>query len=106
MLAALLSLHVLCLSFSPFPLPSSLLFLEQVRTKAVDTLVAVYKTVGEKVRTDLSKRGIPQARLAPILAKFDEALANGAVANEVSPGAVLSSYCTFKLFNLAVALCM
>lgn len=80
--------------------------MEQVRTKAVDTLVAVYKTVGERVRTDLSKRGIPQARLAPILAKFDEALANGAVANEVSSRALHSSYCMFKLFSLAVTLYM
>lgn len=79
-----------------------------MRTKAVDTLVAVYKTVGEKVRTDLNKRGIPQARLAPILAKFDEALANGAVASEVSSGAVLSSYsvCSSYSTYVAVALCM
>ena len=66
---------------TPLPLPPSL---EQVRAKAVDTLVAVYKTVGERVRTDLNKRGIPQSRLGPILAKFDEALANGAVTSEVS----------------------
>lgn len=46
--------------------------------------MAVYKTVGERVRTDLNKRGIPQARLGSILAKFDEALANGAVTSEVS----------------------
>lgn len=79
----------------PFSLPPSLLLpsspsLEQVRAKAVDTLVAVYKTVGEKVRTDINKRGIPQSRLGPILAKFDEALANGAVVSEVSLLAVLS----------------
>ena len=44
----------------------------QVRTKSVETLVAIYKSVGEKVRADITKRGIPQAKLAPLLAKFDE----------------------------------
>jgi CLIP-associating protein 1/2 len=61
----------------------------QVRTKSVETLVSVYKSVGEKVRTDISKRGIPQAKLAPLLAKFDEVQANQEVAEQTdntSPG--------------------
>ena len=51
----------------------------------METLVSVYKSVGEKVRTDISKRGIPQAKLAPLLAKFDEVQANQEVA-EVRAG--------------------
>lgn len=91
----LLTLQCCVLVFLPFPLPilhppiPSPLPPEQVRSKAVDTLVAVYKTVGERVRADLNKRGIPQARLGPILVKFDEALANGAVASEVRSQAAL-----------------
>ena len=48
----------------------------------MDTLVVIYKNVGEKVRNDILKRGLPQARLTPLLTKFDEVLANGQVEAE------------------------
>ena len=34
----------------------------QVRESAIETLVEVYRHVGEKVRIDLSKKGIPSSR--------------------------------------------
>nr|WAW84823.1 CLASP 1/2 [Halisarca dujardinii] len=49
----------------------------QVRTKSVDALVSMYKAVGEKVRQDIVKKGIPQAKLTSLMAKFDEMQANG-----------------------------
>ncbi|GAB5576989.1 CLIP-associating protein 2 isoform X23 [Prionailurus iriomotensis] len=44
----------------------------QVRDAAVLAVVEIYRHVGERVRVDLCKRGIPPARLEMIFAKFDE----------------------------------
>ncbi|XP_030827067.1 CLIP-associating protein 2 isoform X25 [Camarhynchus parvulus] len=44
----------------------------QVRDAAILAIVEVYRHVGEKVRVDLTKRGIPPGRLQTIFAKFDE----------------------------------
>ncbi|XP_062365950.1 CLIP-associating protein 2 isoform X12 [Cinclus cinclus] len=44
----------------------------QVRDAAILAIVEVYRHVGEKVRIDLKKRGIPPGRLQTIFAKFDE----------------------------------
>ncbi|NXC93865.1 CLAP2 protein, partial [Certhia familiaris] len=44
----------------------------QVRDAAILAIVEVYRHVGEKVRIDLAKRGIPPGRLQTIFAKFDE----------------------------------
>ncbi|XP_057233104.1 CLIP-associating protein 2 isoform X9 [Malurus melanocephalus] len=44
----------------------------QVRDAAILAIVQVYRHVGEKVRIDLTKRGIPPGRLQTIFAKFDE----------------------------------
>ncbi|KAK9396508.1 CLIP-associating protein 1-like [Crotalus adamanteus] len=44
----------------------------QVRDAAILALVEIYRHVGEKVRIDLNKRGIPAARLQTIFMKFDE----------------------------------
>uniref|UniRef100_A0A8C3QLV3 Cytoplasmic linker associated protein 2 n=1 Tax=Cyanoderma ruficeps TaxID=181631 RepID=A0A8C3QLV3_9PASS len=44
----------------------------QVRDAAILAIVEVYRRVGEKVRIDLTKRGIPPGRLQTIFAKFDE----------------------------------
>ncbi|XP_048848663.1 CLIP-associating protein 2 isoform X5 [Brienomyrus brachyistius] len=52
----------------------------QVRETATVTLVDVYRHVGEKVRADLSKRGLTAARLQAIFSKFDEALNSGNMA--------------------------
>nr|XP_015212396.1 PREDICTED: CLIP-associating protein 2 isoform X20 [Lepisosteus oculatus] len=49
----------------------------QVRETAIAAVVDVYRHVGEKVRADLSRRGLPAARLQVILSKFDEALNSG-----------------------------
>ncbi|XP_028254527.1 CLIP-associating protein 2 isoform X11 [Parambassis ranga] len=56
----------------------------QVREASVTTLVDVYRHVGERVRADLGKRGLPAARLQTIFARFDEALNSGNMA--LSPG--------------------
>ncbi|XP_069032963.1 CLIP-associating protein 2 isoform X5 [Embiotoca jacksoni] len=52
----------------------------QVREASTTTLVDVYRHVGEKVRADLGKRGLPAARLQTIFARFDEALNSGNMA--------------------------
>ncbi|XP_062986239.1 CLIP-associating protein 2 isoform X7 [Elgaria multicarinata webbii] len=44
----------------------------QVRDAAILAIVEIYRHVGEKVRIDLNKRGIPSARLQTIFMKFDE----------------------------------
>nr|XP_056713897.1 CLIP-associating protein 2 isoform X17 [Euleptes europaea] len=44
----------------------------QVRDAAVLAIVEIYRHIGEKVRVDLNKRGIPSARLQTIFMKFDE----------------------------------
>ncbi|XP_028373853.1 CLIP-associating protein 2 isoform X14 [Phyllostomus discolor] len=49
----------------------------QVRDAAILAIVEIYRHVGEKVRVDLSKRGIPPARLEMIFAKFDEVQNSG-----------------------------
>ncbi|XP_022102461.1 CLIP-associating protein 1-like isoform X4 [Acanthaster planci] len=49
----------------------------QVRDTAINTLVEIYRHVGEKVRIDLGKKGIPSSRLSIIYAKFDEVNRSG-----------------------------
>nr|XP_028606295.1 CLIP-associating protein 2 isoform X8 [Podarcis muralis] len=44
----------------------------QVRDAAILAIVEIYRHVGEKVRIDLNKRGLPSARLQTIFMKFDE----------------------------------
>ncbi|XP_053302636.1 CLIP-associating protein 2 isoform X6 [Pleuronectes platessa] len=52
----------------------------QVREASITTLVDVYRHVGEKVRADVGKRGLPAARLQTIFTRFDEALNSGNMA--------------------------
>ncbi|GLD69554.1 CLIP-associating protein 2 isoform X19, partial [Lates japonicus] len=52
----------------------------QVREASITTLVDVYRHVGERVRADVGKRGLPAARLQTIFARFDEALNSGNMA--------------------------
>ncbi|KAM6903871.1 CLIP-associating protein 2 isoform 4-T4 [Lycodopsis pacificus] len=52
----------------------------QVREASIATLVDVYRHVGDKVRADLGKRGLPAARLQTLFARFDEALNSGNMA--------------------------
>ncbi|XP_069389719.1 CLIP-associating protein 1a isoform X35 [Paralichthys olivaceus] len=49
----------------------------QVRDAAMSSLVEIYKHVGERVRMDLSKKGLPQSRLNVIFSKFDEVQRSG-----------------------------
>ncbi|XP_016142188.1 CLIP-associating protein 1-like [Sinocyclocheilus grahami] len=67
----------------------------QVRDAAMNCLVEIYRHVGEKVRIDLSKKGLPQSRLNVIFSKFDEVqrsgniiLSSGSGKDSVSAGAV------------------
>ncbi|XP_040335554.1 CLIP-associating protein 2 isoform X15 [Herpailurus yagouaroundi] len=62
----------------------------QVRDAAVLAMVEIYRHVGERVRVDLCKRGIPPARLEMIFAKFDE------VQNS---GGMILSVCKDKSFD-------
>ncbi|PNI73832.1 CLASP2 isoform 3 [Pan troglodytes] len=62
----------------------------QVRDAAILAIVEIYRHVGEKVRMDLYKRGIPPARLEMIFAKFDEAQ---------SSGGMILSVCKDKSFD-------
>lgn len=62
----------------------------QVRDAAILAIVEIYRHVGEKVRVDLSKRGILPARLEMIFAKFDE------VQNS---GGMILSVCKDKSFD-------
>ncbi|XP_029369305.1 CLIP-associating protein 2 isoform X4 [Echeneis naucrates] len=52
----------------------------QVREASITTLVDVYRYVGERVRADVAKRGLPAARLQTIFVRFDEALNSGNMA--------------------------
>ncbi|XP_036278193.1 CLIP-associating protein 1 isoform X22 [Pipistrellus kuhlii] len=49
----------------------------QVRDAAISSLVEIYRHVGERVRADLSKKGLPQSRLNLIFTKFDEVQKSG-----------------------------
>ncbi|XP_003641667.1 CLIP-associating protein 1 isoform X30 [Gallus gallus] len=49
----------------------------QVRDAAINSLVEIYRHVGERVRADLSKKGLPQSRLNVIFTKFDEVQKSG-----------------------------
>ncbi|XP_035849255.1 CLIP-associating protein 2 isoform X25 [Sander lucioperca] len=52
----------------------------QVREASIAALVDVYRHVGERVRADLAKRGLPAARLQTLFTRFDEALNSGNMA--------------------------
>uniref|UniRef100_A0A8B9K754 Cytoplasmic linker associated protein 1 n=1 Tax=Astyanax mexicanus TaxID=7994 RepID=A0A8B9K754_ASTMX len=48
-----------------------------VRDGAMSCLVEIYRHVGERVRMDLGKKGLPQSRLNVIFNKFDEVQRSG-----------------------------
>ncbi|XP_038588332.1 CLIP-associating protein 1-like isoform X10 [Micropterus salmoides] len=60
----------------------------QVRDGAMNCLVEIYRHVGERVRMDLGKKGLPQSRLNVIFSKFDEVQRSGNM--------VLSPHKTFE----------
>jgi len=50
----------------------------QVRQKAFETLVDLYKHVGEKLRVDIQKKySIPQSKMTDLMNKFDEVKTSG-----------------------------
>ncbi|XP_066503511.1 CLIP-associating protein 1 [Hoplias malabaricus] len=49
----------------------------QVREGAMNCLVEIYRHVGERVRMDLGKKGLPQSRLNVIFSRFDEVQRSG-----------------------------
>ncbi|XP_041637607.1 CLIP-associating protein 1-B-like isoform X7 [Cheilinus undulatus] len=49
----------------------------QVRDGAMNCLIEIYRHVGERVRIDLGKKGLPQSRLNVIFSKFDEVQRSG-----------------------------
>ncbi|XP_056611231.1 CLIP-associating protein 1a isoform X1 [Triplophysa dalaica] len=49
----------------------------QVRDAAMNCLVEIYRHVGERVRIDLSKKGLPQSRLNVIFSRFDDVQRSG-----------------------------
>ncbi|XP_068447008.1 CLIP-associating protein 1-B-like isoform X3 [Clinocottus analis] len=51
----------------------------QVRDGAMSCLVEIYRHVGERVRMDLGKKGLPQSRLNVIFSRFDEVQRAGAM---------------------------
>ncbi|CAG9837434.1 unnamed protein product [Diabrotica balteata] len=63
-----------------------------VRDTALNTLVDLYKHVGEKIRVDLQRRNIvPQTKWPVLSAKFDEAKARGELLPSASKGVELNS---------------
>ncbi|XP_077566602.1 CLIP-associating protein 1-B-like [Stigmatopora nigra] len=56
----------------------------QVREGAMSCLVEIYRHVGERVRIDLGKKGLPQSRLNVIFSKFDEVQRSGNMVLSVS----------------------
>ena len=53
-----------------------------VRDKSLETILEMYKYVGEKLRPELRKRQIPDAKLKLILNKCDDILRNGEIKEE------------------------
>ncbi|XP_048029117.1 CLIP-associating protein 1 isoform X5 [Megalobrama amblycephala] len=49
----------------------------QVRDGAMNCLVEIYRHVGERVRMDLGKKGLPQSRLNVIFSRFDDVQRSG-----------------------------
>ncbi|XP_073773259.1 CLIP-associating protein 1-B isoform X15 [Danio rerio] len=49
----------------------------QVRDAAMNCLVEIYRHVGERVRVDLGKKGLPQSRLNVIFSRFDDVQRSG-----------------------------
>ena len=55
---------------------------QAVRDQSLQTLIEIYRHVGERLRLDLKKKLIPEAKLKLIFHKFDEAAKNGELKEE------------------------
>uniref|UniRef100_A0A8D3DR90 TOG domain-containing protein n=1 Tax=Scophthalmus maximus TaxID=52904 RepID=A0A8D3DR90_SCOMX len=69
----------------------------QVRDGAMSCLVEIYRHVGERVRMDLGKKGLPQSRLNVIFSKFDEVQRSGNMVLSPVSGKVTTSCSTRRL---------
>lgn len=67
----------------------------QVRSGAMETIVEVYRHVGVKVRIDLSKRGLPSARMGQLTARFNavDATTGNHLSDDEDDGAESVSSC-------------
>lgn len=71
-----------------------------VRDTAFNTLVDLYKHVGEKLRIDLQKRNlVPSARLPNLLSRFDEVKNAGELLSTASTG-IDCNYFKLLIFTL------
>jgi len=75
----------------------------QVRQKAFETLVDLYKHVGDKLRVDIQKKySIPQSKMTDLMNKFDEVKATGSLLPTAFVGLSISNNdetdrtCTFE----------
>ncbi|KFR01107.1 CLIP-associating protein 1 [Opisthocomus hoazin] len=68
----------------------------QVRDAAINSLVEIYRHVGERVRADLSKKGLPQSRLNVIFTKFDEVQKSG---NMIQSSGAECAFLADKIFD-------
>ena len=77
----------------------------QVRSGAMETIVDIYRHVGVKVRIDLSKRGLPSARMGQLTARFDAVDATTGNHLHLSDNEVsYANTCTLLLSRLAVCM--
>ncbi|XP_076818467.1 CLIP-associating protein 1-B-like isoform X12 [Clavelina lepadiformis] len=67
----------------------------QVRDTAVTTIVEIYRHVGDKVRQDLSKKGVPASKLHMLYEKFDVVLQSGDMVIASDTGSIASSIGSF-----------
>ncbi|KAG7231886.1 hypothetical protein INR49_009957 [Caranx melampygus] len=63
-----------------------------VRDAALSCLVEIYRHVGERVRIDLGKKGLPQSRLNVIFSKFDEVQRSGNMVPSPVSGVALRAH--------------
>ncbi|MED6253169.1 hypothetical protein ATANTOWER_023565 [Ataeniobius toweri] len=77
----------------------------QVRDGAMSCLVEIYRHVGERVRLDLSKKGLPQSRLNVIFSKFDEVQRSGNMIPCSGSGEFLFGFAPHRSAPLPVVSC-
>jgi CLIP-associating protein 1/2 len=53
-----------------------------VRDKSFETIIEIYKHVGDRLRMDLKKKQLPEAKIKLIFNKFDEVIRNGELKEE------------------------
>lgn len=69
-----------------------------VRECALQTLVEIYKHVGDKLRVDLKKREVPPAKMSALEQKFEEAVRDGLLL----PSALTNTFASDETDNVAM----